>query len=465
MKTLKQLLSASILTALCLSSTFASAEPLTSPTPSASPDAKSTEGVTEIAQATPDVVENSDSSEDIVTEETEDNTPSPLPSPTAVPADKYISDTLDFHIVMAYRKYVRDSFIKLEVYDKDNNLVGTEREWVGGVTKAVDLHFDVPDYRLGDTFTVKLVEGAETLSYYDSKIKPGESFNITTNYYNNSKGEFVAGNKFNFNAVPNWEKEVVVYVEGEQLTLKPRARIVNDRTLIPVRQVAEAMGIDIFYNPKYDSVVCSVGDDEIIFNLGTKYATFFGKDLYLDVAPCYIQNSTYIPARYLAEAFDASIKSEDYGDHIDVIIGESKKVRDYMAKNPVNKWNISSRTNYMVWVSKSEYKVRLYQGSKNKWKLIHTAPCAIGAPGTPTVTGSFEYIERTQWDYGTYYVGPVLRFYNGYALHSTLLYYGGGEYDGRVGVQISHGCVRMHPSDINLIANTIPFRTRIYITE
>ena len=34
-----------------------------------------------------------------------------------------------------------------------------------------------------------------------------------------------------------------------------------------------------------------------------------------------------------------------------------------------------------------------------------------------------------------------------------------------VGVNISHGCVRLHPSDINWIANTIPFYTRIYITE
>ena len=69
---------------------------------------------------------------------------------------------------------------------------------------------------------------------------------------------------------------------------------------------------------------------------------------------------------------------------------------------------------------------------------------ALGAWNTPTITGQFEYIERTEWDYPSYYVGPVLRFYNGYALHSTLLYYNGTEYDGRVGVNISHGCVRLH---------------------
>ena len=98
------------------------------------------------------------------------------------------------------------------------------------------------------------------------------------------------------------------------------------------------------------------------------------------------------------------------------------------------------------------------------WKLIHENPCAIGAPGTPTVTGSFEYQYRTQWNYNGYYVGPCLVFYRGYALHSVLLRYNNTEYDGRTGVKISHGCVRMKKADIDLIASKIPVGTRIYIT-
>ena len=70
----------------------------------------------------------------------------------------------------------------------------------------------------------------------------------------------------------------------------------------------------------------------------------------------------------------------------------------------------------------------------------------------------------SSWDYNSYYVGPVLVFYRGYALHSTLLNYGGGEYDGTVRAHISHGCIRMHPQDINWIADTIPVGTKIYIT-
>ena len=402
-----------------------------------------------------------DDTEIVDAEETAAPEASASPAPAAPALTGPTANTLDFTIHMADKKYVVASFIKVEVYDKTGTLVGTDRQWIGGITKVVDLHYDVPEYTLGDSFTVKLVEGVDTLKYYDTVVRPGESFEVQTSFYTKD-GEIVPYNSFAFNAVPLWEKEVFVYVNDEKLSLPTRARIVDGSTFVPARAVAEAMGISVYYDKDYDSVVCSVGDKEIIYNLNQTYATFFGENIYLPVAPQYFGGSACIPVRSLADAFEAPIEAKDFGDHLDVIIGESEVV---LASSPVNRWNISSRTDYMVWVSKSEYKVRVYQGSTNKWRLIYTAGCSIGAPGTPTITGSYEYIERTFWDYGSYYVGPVLRFHNGYALHSTLIYYSGGEYDGRIGMQISHGCVRMKAPDINWIANTIPLRTRIYITE
>ncbi len=414
--------------------------------------------ITSKPQASPDA--------DILPEATTE--PEPIPSTLPLIDNDGIiptSTTLDFHVVIAPRRIVVDSNIELEVYDKNNTLVGKSERWVGGITKAVDFHFDVPTYTLGDAFTVKLVNGAERIAYYDTKVKPGGSFTVTTGFSLDEENKPVAENKFNLDAIPLWEKEVLIFVNDKKASISPRARIINDKTLIPIRAVAEAMHLTVFYDKDYDSVVCSIGDDEVIFNLGSKYATMFGEGKNLEVAPCYINGNAYIHIRSLTDAFDAPLDVIDKGDKLEITIGESPMIKEFLSRTPVNQWNISSDTDYMVWVDKSEYTVRLFEGSKNNWKLIHTAPCGIGAPSTPTITGSFRYIERTRWNYNTYYVGPVLRFHNGYALHSTLLNYDGTEYDGRVGIKLSHGCIRMHPEDINLIANTIPLYTRIYITE
>ena len=131
----------------------------------------------------------------------------------------------------------------------------------------------------------------------------------------------------------------------------------------------------------------------------------------------------------------------------------------------VNQSGISSRTDYLVWISLHEYKARVYLGKQYQWKPIREMTCAIGAPSSPTITGSFEYqYSMPRWDYGTYYVGPCLVFYGNYALHSVFLYQDGSEYDGRVGMQLSHGCVRFKKVDIDWLYSMIPLKTRIYIT-
>ncbi len=391
--------------------------------------------------------------------------PEDTPSAAAI-SDKETSDKFVLNLYITYHKFIADGDFTIELYSADGTFLGTKTDSVAKGVERVTMEFDVPRYRMGERFFVKLVSGLRSIRYYDEKAEPGYSLEVQTYGYTDSNGQYARKNGCDLDANPIYSKEICMYVNGNFLKdMSPAARVVDGVAMAPVRAVGEAMGLKVKYDKKYDSVVCSVDSKEVIFNANTAYMTAFGQDTYAPHAAVYIEGSLFVPVRTLAEAFGSSLEAPDFDDHLDVIIGESPMVREYRNRTPVNKNGITSRTNYLVWVSKSEYRVRVYEGSQYNWEEIASFPCALGAWDSPTITGQFEYIERTRWDYDTYYVGPVLRFYNGYALHSTLLYYGGGEYDGRVGVNISHGCVRLHPDDINWIADTIPFYTRIYITE
>ena len=250
------------------------------------------------------------------------------------------------------------------------------------------------------------------------------------------------------------------------MDLSPAARLIDGVTYVPLRQVAESLGLSVRYDGYYNSVAVNIGDREVAYNIGSPITNYFGEDRMMNGSTRSIDGYVFVPVRSLAEAFETGIQVLDFVDHFDVILGKSQVVQDYYDSFYVNQMGIGSKTNYLIWVSKSEYKVRAYTGQQHTWVPIAEFPCAIGAPETPTITGQFDYFSReSTWDYGTYYVGPIMRFYNGYALHSTLLYYGGGEYDGRVGVQISHGCVRLHPDDINWLVDNIPLYTRIWVTD
>lgn len=377
-----------------------------------------------------------------------------------------MSDKVMLEFDMIPRMELIDSFASVELRSFDGTVLGEKTEWVGGITEKLLFEFDVPTYKLGESFYLILKDGLSYIRYYDSLYRTDERIKLDTYGYTDEDGKYVTGNSFAFDACPIYEHMIVVYAEGELLELSPRARLMDDTAMVPVRAVAEAIGLDVRYDDVYKSVVCEIDGKQALFNIGTDYATFMGEDTFMP-APCtLLDDTTFVPVRSLAEAFGCSVEAIDFEDHIDVCLGESPVVKEYTDKFAVNKMNISSKTRYMVWIDKSDYRVRVYKGRQGKWNEIKSFPCAIGAVDSPTITGSFEYEYRmSQWTYPEYYVGPCLVFYGNYAMHSTLIAYDGTPYDDRVGVKISHGCVRLHKSDIDWLDNNLPTGSRVYITE
>ncbi len=380
--------------------------------------------------------------------------------------DKQTSDSVHLEFKMIPRMQVKDSTAEFYLYDSEGNLLSKVSEWVGGITEKLSFDISVPRYRLGKSFTLKLNSGLTYIKYYDRVYGVGDEIKLDTYIYTSDTGEDVIGNSFAFDACPEYEHLIILYIDGKQQNPTPRARLIDDTAMIPLKATAEALGFDVRYDERYRSVVCSIGDEQALFNLDQSYSTVFGTDIYLSKPCITIDGTAFVPARSFAEAVGSSIEAIDFGDHIDVCIGSSTRVSDYMKKIPVNQWGLSSRTSYLVWIDKSDYRVRVYTGSQYKWKLEKTFACAIGAPNSPTITGSFEYQYRLPgWYYDGYYVGPCLVFYGNYAMHSTLLRYDNIPYDNRVGVMISHGCVRLRKSDIDWLDSYLPIGSRVYITE
>ncbi len=123
----------------------------------------------------------------------------------------------------------------------------------------------------------------------------------------------------------------------------------------------------------------------------------------------------------------------------------------------------SSETEYLIWVSLYTQKVIVFKGEFGDWEVIKTFPCSSGANNTPTPAGVFVTSENVwRWDFDNYYVSNVTIFNGDHAFHSILLNYGGGVFDGRTGIPLSHGCIRMELSDCKYISD-LPLRTTVVI--
>lgn len=132
----------------------------------------------------------------------------------------------------------------------------------------------------------------------------------------------------------------------------------------------------------------------------------------------------------------------------------------------VNKNNLSSSTKYLIWVDTKNFKVNIFLGSKNNWKLQKNYLCSIGKSSTPTPLGTFKvgakgYSFGEDHGYICYY---YTQFKGNYLFHSILYNLDNTIRDGRLGFKISNGCIRLAKVNAKWIYDNIPYGTTVYIT-
>lgn len=124
----------------------------------------------------------------------------------------------------------------------------------------------------------------------------------------------------------------------------------------------------------------------------------------------------------------------------------------------------SSSTPYIILVNRGTRKVGIYQGWRGNWRNIKYWSCTVGAPSTPTVSGVFKIGSRGYYfDSGASRCFWWTQFYGNYLFHSTLYSHGGVPTDSRLGMALSHGCVRLNINNAHWINQNIPTGTTVVV--
>lgn len=144
--------------------------------------------------------------------------------------------------------------------------------------------------------------------------------------------------------------------------------------------------------------------------------------------------------------------------------GTSSKVLKSLDKKA---YGLSSKTNYLIVVSRSNHRVAIYHGSKHNWKRLHVFKCSLGRSGHSTPRGSFAIGGHLKhFDSGGSRVWYASRFKTHYYFHSVLYRISSTPKkvkNGRLGRNISHGCIRLSLSHAKYIYSQIPSGTKVYL--
>lgn len=83
--------------------------------------------------------------------------------------------------------------------------------------------------------------------------------------------------------------------------------ILNNRTFLPIRSIIETLGGNILWNPNEKKVTINLKNKTVDLWLGQNTARVNNEVVKLDVAPQIISNRTILPIRFIAENLDCSV--------------------------------------------------------------------------------------------------------------------------------------------------------------
>lgn len=84
--------------------------------------------------------------------------------------------------------------------------------------------------------------------------------------------------------------------------------IQNDRTLVPLRAIFEAMGASVIWNGETKTITSVLDDTVVVITLGNNTMTVNDTKKTLDCAPQLIGESTLVPVRAVAESFGCNVE-------------------------------------------------------------------------------------------------------------------------------------------------------------
>lgn len=125
-----------------------------------------------------------------------------------------------------------------------------------------------------------------------------------------------------------------------------------------------------------------------------------------------------------------------------------------------------SDTKYLILLNLGKYRVSIFKGKKNNWRLIRSFRCTIGAPGHATPSGVFRLGYK-----GRYFnSGSSIRCWYYSEIRGSILFHSvlyapaptpARVIEPRLGLKLSHGCVRLAIENAKYIYEKIPKGTKI----
>lgn len=105
--------------------------------------------------------------------------------------------------------------------------------------------------------------------------------------------------------------QMQIEVDGVAVSSDVTPEIINNRTMVPLRVISENLGAKVNW-PNFEVVSIFKSDTQVSLNLRSGTAVKNGKPVLFDIKPYIKNNRTMVPLRFLAETLGCIVNYEDF---------------------------------------------------------------------------------------------------------------------------------------------------------
>lgn len=103
------------------------------------------------------------------------------------------------------------------------------------------------------------------------------------------------------------KNHISVYVNGEKLYFDVFPMLINDRTLVPLRAIFEALGATVLWDEETQTVTSIREENTISLQIGSNRLYKNGQAITIDVPAQVINDRTLVPVRAISESMDCTV--------------------------------------------------------------------------------------------------------------------------------------------------------------
>lgn len=206
----------------------------------------------------------------------------------------------------AYEEATKDSvYIKNSANGTGSSYVMLDGQTVqGSFTIASYAHFyEKENIKVEYYVDGELAASAGRAPYKAVISAPGAGMHTVTAVAYDAGGNRLGQNTVNV-AV---EDKITILYNGSELSGDVPPCISDGRTLVPLRLIFQAMGADVEWDDSTKTITSTLGEKSVVMQVGNPVMVKSGTESALDVPPVIVDGRTLVPVRAVAEAYGAYV--------------------------------------------------------------------------------------------------------------------------------------------------------------